>query len=896
MKKYWSFCLFFAIAVAGICFQTYGQNNFWTLKGKVLESGKIPLEFVNVYVNNTSIGTTTKADGSFTLEVPKTLQKVEVVVSFIGYKTLKKILSPVEMGKPLVFLLESTNLLNEVKVTAKRDKNWRKKWRIFKDGLLGESMFTSDCEILNPEVVSLEYNKDKNVVATASEPIFIQNNALGYKIMFQMDSFVSDGNLTFFAGGKFFEELKPKDERQKNRWKKYRVRAYHNSFRNFLVMLSQNKLEESGFEIFQEDKVKQIYYGRTTVSKELKDSVLFKSSAKAICSYDSLRNTYILYSKRPLLVFLTNHFTPVPIFADYPYKFSQIVLSHGNIEFSPNGWVTKPNGMILRDYWGSEGFSNLLPDDYTGENIIDYNDTPENLVNTLRPENEKKYWFVNGKISGDNGLPIEGVKVFINNSETGTLTNNEGRFTLKIPNTIQQLELVSTAPKFYTAKEILNAGENNGLVEITLKPDNVSIADENTKESSKQWKMFQKALLGDPNDLLGKTQFPESCVILNPEVVHFAYSDNKNLLATANKPLVIDNNALGYKITYQLNKFEHNFKEALISGDKFFEKLTPTDEKQELLWKKNQLKIYQESLRYFLQSLSQKKLKENGFAVFKMIKILDRYDASVTVKSQLADSSLIACTDTELCKFDPETNRFYLHSDYPLLVFLTNRTEAVRLTFKDYPYKRSQIVLPNYYLEFTADGTITNYKNAEMRDFWGNEGLSGSLPNDFVLNENNIDKLSFDAVEQLEVKSIKIDSTNKFLTNGIQFNRKPIEIAEEKSGTKLLLDYNIKINQNDTDYTIYDLLRKIPGLIVRGNPVDGGYFIGFSGAQSFKGGSLPAAFSIDNYFTDDPQIINSLLGTLNVRDVDSIGAIKYGNGAFYGARGGNGVIVITTKK
>ena len=273
-----------------------------------------------------------------------------------------------------------------------------------------------------------------------------------------------------------------------------------------------------------------------------------------------------------------------------------------------------------------------------------------------------------------------------------------------------------------------------------------------------------------------------------------------------------------------------------------------------------------------------------------MKKILGRYDLTVTVKSQLADSSLIAITATELCKFDAETNRFYMHSEYPLLVFLTNRTEPVRVTFRDYPYKRSQIVLPNFYLEFASDGTVTNYQNAEMRDFWGNDGISGSLPNDFKLDVETLDRISFETVEVISPKVVSFDSTNRFVNTGIQYNRTPIEVPIEKIFSSVPTDFNVKISELDVNLTIFDLLRRIPGLVVQPG------FVGFRSSSSFQGGAHPAAVSIDGYFTDDAESIYTILDSLNVRDIATLGAIKYGNGAIYGVRGGNGVIVITTKK
>jgi len=40
----------------------------------------------------------------------------------------------------------------------------------------------------------------------------------------------------------------------------------------------------------------------------------------------------------------------------------------------------------------------------------------------------------------------------------------------------------------------------------------------------------------------------------------------------------------------------------------------------------------------------------------------------------------------------------------------------------------------------------------------------------------------------------------------------------------------------------------------------------------------------------------NILNNLNVRDIKSLGAVKYGNSAAFGARGANGTLVIVTNK
>ncbi len=173
-------------------FPTYlfAQNLNWQVSGKVVDKSKKTVPFANVYINNTSIGTTTDQNGDFSLRIPARFAKIDLVISFVGYETLKKTILQLEKKhQNLVFTLQTGIELKEVKVVAKHDNEWRKKWKVFNRGLLGESEFFKDCKILNPEVIVLTYDKKKNVVATAREPLIIQNDAFGLKIRFQMDKF-----------------------------------------------------------------------------------------------------------------------------------------------------------------------------------------------------------------------------------------------------------------------------------------------------------------------------------------------------------------------------------------------------------------------------------------------------------------------------------------------------------------------------------------------------------------------------------------------------------------------------------------------------------------------------------------------------------------------------------
>ncbi len=348
----------------------FSQNASWQVSGKIIDKSKKAVPFANVYINNTTIGTVTDQNGSFSLRIPARFQKIDLVVSFVGYETLKKTLLQSEKKlQNLVFTLQNGIELKEVQVVAKHDNEWRRKWKIFNRGLLGESEFFKDCKILNPEVIVLTYDKKKNVVATAREPLIIQNDAFGLKIRFQMDKFESDGEKTYFSGLKYFEKMTPASPQEQKLWERHKKKSYRDSFRNFLVALKDNKVQENGFAIFKVRLPKTMYFGRTTVEQEVRDGTILPCEAKDICMFDRQTEEFVIYSDYPLMVFVTNRFNPIKLFTDYPYYYSIVNLINFHATFGENGWLSKPNGILIQGYWGHEGFANMLPDDYFSEDF-----------------------------------------------------------------------------------------------------------------------------------------------------------------------------------------------------------------------------------------------------------------------------------------------------------------------------------------------------------------------------------------------------------------------------------------------------------------------------------------------------------------------------------------------
>src|SRR5690606_6807590 len=94
---------------------TFAQTE---LKGKVADFLTFEsIESASVYIENTTIGSITNADGNFVLKVPQQHLQDTLVISSIGYKSFKVVISEFENGSD-IFLEEDVASLDEVVIVA----------------------------------------------------------------------------------------------------------------------------------------------------------------------------------------------------------------------------------------------------------------------------------------------------------------------------------------------------------------------------------------------------------------------------------------------------------------------------------------------------------------------------------------------------------------------------------------------------------------------------------------------------------------------------------------------------------------------------------------------------------------------------------------------------------
>lgn len=279
MKKYLLFLLFFASMAVQAQTLIKGQVND--------EKTKKPLQGVNVYVNNSTLGTATDQDGKFAFSVPFN-GKIELVFSYIGYNKNTIILESQDVNELAVELKQQSNTLNEVVIKATKSKsgNFDKWGPLFSKLLLGNShSFVAGCTIKNPEVLVFYFDQLTNQLAVyAKSPLIIENRLTAYRIKLDFDNFKYDFNTYVLecSYSAFFEEMsRPKDkEATVIMW---RHMAYYGSQMHFMRALHANDLTRNGYVVYvykaiqnkEKERVSKIIQQKLTENSVTQSSVVY---------------------------------------------------------------------------------------------------------------------------------------------------------------------------------------------------------------------------------------------------------------------------------------------------------------------------------------------------------------------------------------------------------------------------------------------------------------------------------------------------------------------------------------------------------------------------------------------------------------------------------------------
>lgn len=339
------------------------------LTGRVLDAktGQ-PLPFATVYINNTARGTTADENGNYRLtNVP--LGNQELVGSSLGYQTRRQPLRLTDSRpRPVDLTLDPTGQsLAAVTVTARHSKTWERQFRQFSRELLGNRPQARQCRITNPNVLSFQEEKG-HLLAQAAEPLVIDNDALGYRLYYDLLHFDYYRNRMNFAGTARFEERTSSDARQLARWQAGRQKAYQGSLKHLLANLMAGTHERAGYTVYRtpltgEDNASLLLPLVRTTERQY----LGPDPARALFRPGDLPFERRLVSDQPVEVYYNRVYTANSPYRDSPYAYSMLLLPNKTVEITTNGSITQGNGLDVRGYLGNDRLATLLPVDWMPE-------------------------------------------------------------------------------------------------------------------------------------------------------------------------------------------------------------------------------------------------------------------------------------------------------------------------------------------------------------------------------------------------------------------------------------------------------------------------------------------------------------------------------------------------
>jgi len=342
---------------------------------------------------------------------------------------------------------------------------------------------------------------------------------------------------------------------------------------------------------------------------------------------------------------------------------------------------------------------------------------------------QQQYSLSGTVLDADTGKPLPHANVFLANTMKGSVTDSTGRFLIRgVPG--GTFEIVVSRVGYEVAKrEIQVAGELVITPAFKLRPLVLTGEDvEVTASVPKKW----KAQLERFTDLLlSTTKNATKTKILNPAMLDFR-EENDGLTATAAEPLLIENLALGYKLTLVLMKFAASEQKLQYNGSIKFDELAPASEKQTEEWRKNRLRAYQGSLRHFLATVCDTtigptiRLKQEGFEVF-TFKFLWERETQRNAEPLPVDRFL---------RRDKKTNAFYLDfHDYLGVRYIHDREEKPFLYYhqltRDAGVQESWITLEGNDVKIDQQGRYANELAIAKFGYWAWERLADMLPYEY---------------------------------------------------------------------------------------------------------------------------------------------------------------------
>lgn len=248
-----------------------------------------------------------------------------------------------------------------------------KELQLFEKFIIGNP---SKCKLLNPE--ALQFKTDISggswVTFSSSRPLVIENRVLGYLVRILLERANLSKNKGWYTinvrGLSSFEKLTPVDQKQADRWRENRQKAYRGSFRHFLTALAAGRVDQEGFTVF-------VPSGHNVSSSSPN---LPGYSFNSTPDFMPIDNLYSIISRTEKPFDLELNFSDIlkvmylneRVPSDYHVyrgmessdQTSMVMLQNGSVHFTPQGHLLGLEDVVATGYWSIERISDMLPSTY----------------------------------------------------------------------------------------------------------------------------------------------------------------------------------------------------------------------------------------------------------------------------------------------------------------------------------------------------------------------------------------------------------------------------------------------------------------------------------------------------------------------------------------------------
>jgi hypothetical protein len=214
----------------------------------------------------------------------------------------------------------------------------------------------------------------------------------------------------------------------------------------------------------------------------------------------------------------------------------------------------------------------------------------------------------------DSGEPVDYADVFFDGTFLGTTTDEHGFFTLDVTQYSSRSLTISAMGYNPASLSEFTPGKNHKvyLIPRVFRIQEAMVSAKSlTRERLANLRLFRK-------EFIGTSKYARRCYILNEKDITFNYgSDQDTLKAYASKPIRIQNLALGYEISYYLDRFEfdRNTQTVVYTGSIIFLKDLGTDPGSLTRFERRRAYAYAGSAKHLFRALWAHALKNSGFKI-----------------------------------------------------------------------------------------------------------------------------------------------------------------------------------------------------------------------------------------------------------------------------------------